>query len=232
MVRWTTIRAFLLVVCSVATLQAAPAAAVGCEDFVPAGCTRVKPGTRIEAVVKNKCYVFDQESTGSNVYEHLNVLDGGRIYFVDPGMDGPDARTIHFKVSALLIEKGGVVQAGSPACPFGKEGGNRARFGHDMAVDVERGDGTERVDAKIALHMRARRKGQHDQLDCIGNAQFHHCPGTAQAARARRGVKPHHWYPRAAMWLSSHHQLNPAAPSMTSVSTQPSVLNSCVSGLR
>ena len=126
MVRWTTIRAFLLVVCSVATLQAAPAAAVGCEDFVPAGCTRVKPGTRIEAIVKNKCYVFDQESTGGNVYEHLNVLDGGRIYFVDPGMDGPDARTLHFKVSALLIEKGGVVQAGSPACPFGKEGGKLA----------------------------------------------------------------------------------------------------------
>src|SRR5215471_6531906 len=117
----------LLVICSAAMLHPGPVAAAGCEDFVPAGCIRVKSGDKLDAVIKNKCYVFDENSTGANKYDKLNVLAGGQIYFVDPGRDAMKVpRTIHFKVSAMLVEKGGVVQAGSPTCPIGKEGGKLA----------------------------------------------------------------------------------------------------------
>jgi hypothetical protein len=123
-----TICAALLVSCGASTLHLRSAAAAGCEDFVPDGCKRVTASLRLDEVVKNECYVFDENSTGANRYENLNVLAGGKIYFVDPGIDPntQQARTIDFKVSAMLIEKGGVVQAGSPTCPFGKEGGKLA----------------------------------------------------------------------------------------------------------
>ena len=125
--RLSTICTALLVSCVISSLHVRSAAAVGCEDFVPADCTRVKPGTRLDAVVKDKCFVFDEGSTGMHRYDEINVLSGGKIYFVDPGKDGnQDPRTIDFRVSAMLVEKGGVVQAGSPGCPFGKEGGKLA----------------------------------------------------------------------------------------------------------
>ncbi|MEW6268602.1 MAG: G8 domain-containing protein [Thermodesulfobacteriota bacterium] len=108
--------------CGVAWLAPRPAGAVGCQDFVPAGCTRVGPADKIDVVVQNKCYVFDENSTGSYSFDKINILDGGKLLFVDPG----DGKTIDFRVSALLVEKGGVFQAGSPACPIGKEGGRLA----------------------------------------------------------------------------------------------------------
>ena len=118
----------LLAICGVSTLQVETARAAGCEDFVPPSCTRIKAGDKIDTIVKDKCYVLDENSTGSNTYDKINVLSGGKILFVDPGFDSGQQkpRTIQFKVSALLIEKGGVVQAGSPSCPFGKEGGQLA----------------------------------------------------------------------------------------------------------
>lgn len=127
--RWAT-GAVLLLICGATALQPRSAHAAGCEDFVPAGCIRVKTGDRLDPVVKDKCYVLDENSTGANSYDEINVLAGGKILFVDPGFDAgaQKPRTIHFKVGAMLVEKGGVVQAGSPACPFGKEKG-RLAFG-------------------------------------------------------------------------------------------------------
>ena len=110
--------AILIAICSALALDVRSAGAAGCEDFVPSNCIRVKSTDKIPAIVKDKCYVLDENSTGANVYDSLNVLAGGKILFVDPGK----ARTIDFQVSALLVEKGGVVQAGSPGCPFGKAG--------------------------------------------------------------------------------------------------------------
>lgn len=111
--------AAIAIMCIALLTGAREARGAGCESFVPQGCTRVKAGDKIDSVIQNKCYVFDENSTGPNVYDKINVLAGGGIYFVDPGK----GKTIDFRVSALLVEKGGVVQAGSPNCPFGKEGG-------------------------------------------------------------------------------------------------------------
>ena len=88
-----------------------------CPDYVPASCTVLAPGDQLPTKV-TQCYRIDQAGTGPYIENNVNVLDGGAIYFVeDPG------KTIDFQVSSLLVEKGGVVQAGSPNCPFGKSGG-------------------------------------------------------------------------------------------------------------
>ncbi len=98
---------FLLAALSLASIVFLPGArearGAGCEDFVPQGCTRVKAGDKIDSVIKNKCYVFDENSTGTYVFDKINVLDGGRIYFVDPGK----GKTIDFRVNAMLVERGG-----------------------------------------------------------------------------------------------------------------------------
>ena len=49
---------------------------------------------------------------------YINILANGALYFVeDP------AGEIDFRVKSLLVEQGGVLQAGSPSCPFGSAGG-------------------------------------------------------------------------------------------------------------
>ncbi len=114
---------FLLAALSLASIVFLPGArearGAGCEDFVPQGCTRVKAGDKIDSVIKNKCYVFDENSTGTYVFDKINVLDGGRIYFVDPGK----GKTIDFRVTAMLVERGGSSRRAPPTCPIGKQGG-------------------------------------------------------------------------------------------------------------
>ena len=64
------------------------------------------------------CFVVRQAGMEPYVHEYVNILNGGALYFVeDPG------ETIDFQVKSLLVEQGGILQAGSRECPFGKEGG-------------------------------------------------------------------------------------------------------------
>src|SRR5690606_20270998 len=107
----------LALIAAAASLPSVAAAQNVCPDYVPTDCTVLQPGDSLPTRV-TKCYRIDEAGTGPYVETNVNVLDGGAIYFVeDPG------KTIDFQVSALLVEKGGVVQAGSPNCPFGKDGG-------------------------------------------------------------------------------------------------------------
>lgn len=61
-----------------------------------------------------QCYTV---ASGSYTYHYVNVVNGGRLIFLD------DGGTIDFRVGSLLVEQGGTVQAGSLTCPFGSAGG-------------------------------------------------------------------------------------------------------------
>ena len=119
-----TSRAFrrraLFAVWLVSTMGWAPtedAAAQTCPDYVPTECQEIAPTFDLPRRI-DRCYVVKSGGSTPYVHEWLNVVEGGALYFVeDPGRD------IDFQVQALLVEKGGVVQAGSPECPFGVDGG-------------------------------------------------------------------------------------------------------------
>lgn len=64
------------------------------------------------------CFYVKQAGTTPYVFENVNIVANGALYFVeDPG------NTIDFQVKSLLVEYGGVFQAGSAKCPFGQNQG-------------------------------------------------------------------------------------------------------------
>ena len=103
-----------------------PTATPACPVTIPAGCTALATSvasaspassatpTRPPDLLVDQCYTV---SSGSYTYNYVNVVDGGQLIFVD------DGGLIDFRVSSLLVEQGGSVQAGSLACPFGSANG-------------------------------------------------------------------------------------------------------------
>ncbi len=98
-----------------------------CAVSTPAGCAPLPtatpstpappsatPATPPNLVITNQCYTV---SSGSYTYNYVNVAEGGQLIFLD------DGGTIDFRVSSMLVEQGGSVQAGSLECPFGSADG-------------------------------------------------------------------------------------------------------------
>jgi cell surface hyaluronidase len=103
-----------------------------CPDYVPQGCTELAPGMTLPQPVTS-CYVVKQAGTGPYVHENVNILKGGALYFVeDPG------KTIDFQVKSMLVEYGGVLQAGSPSCRFGAHDGTLSigLYGDDPSMQA------------------------------------------------------------------------------------------------
>jgi len=78
------------------------------------GGTQTPGATPADLVISNQCYTV---TAGSYTYRNVNVAENGQLIFVDSGAP------IDFRVSSLLVEQGGAVQAGSVSCPFGSAGG-------------------------------------------------------------------------------------------------------------
>lgn len=91
-----------------------------CPDYVPTSCTELAPGGQLPAEIKS-CYVIKQPGTQPYVFDRINITNGGALYFVEAANE-----TIDFRINSLLVEYGGVLQAGSPACPIGTQGGTVA----------------------------------------------------------------------------------------------------------
>lgn len=104
-----------------------PTSTPACQVTIPTGCTALAPSAPSASpsssatpapppnlVVDNQCYTV---GSGSYTYTYVNVVHGGQLIFVD------DGGTIDFRVSSLLVEQGGAVQAGSLECPFGSANG-------------------------------------------------------------------------------------------------------------
>ena len=103
-----------------------PTSTPACQVTIPAGCTALAPSTPSPSpsssatptpppnLVVDQCYTV---SSGSYAYNYVNVVDGGQLIFVD------DGGKIDFRVSSVLVEQGGSVQAGSLDCPFGSANG-------------------------------------------------------------------------------------------------------------
>ena len=107
-------------------------ASQSCPDYVPASCTELMPGMTLPQPVRG-CFVVRQAGAMPYVHDIVNILAGGGLYFVEnPG------RTIDFQVKSLLVEQGGVLQAGSPNCPFGNQGGTLSLglYGDDPSMQA------------------------------------------------------------------------------------------------
>ncbi|MFN8644296.1 MAG: G8 domain-containing protein, partial [Candidatus Binatia bacterium] len=104
-------------------LSVEPAMA-SCPDYIPPGqCEEIMPGMPLPSLIGrplggSQCYVIRQAGSAPYVGRDVNIISGGALYIEeDPG------KTIDVQVSSLLVEAGGVLQAGSPDCPFGARGG-------------------------------------------------------------------------------------------------------------
>lgn len=93
------------------------ASAQSCPDYVPEDCEEISQTSNLPRRI-DRCYVVKSGGATPYVHEWLNVVDGGALYFVEDPQNAID-----FQAQAMLVEKGGVVQAGSPDCPFGVDGG-------------------------------------------------------------------------------------------------------------
>lgn len=85
----------------------------GCEDLSMAD-DNGDIDTNEDLDIDGVCYTVTPTSENRTL-RHVHVRNGGRLYFLDAG------GTIDFRISGLLVEQGGLVQAGSPSCPFGSE---------------------------------------------------------------------------------------------------------------
>jgi len=90
----------------------------GCTDVLPAGVSLEEgmPMAEPQPIVVDQCFLVPK---GQYVYDYVNVVKGGKLVFVEDEAGG----LTDVRVRSLLIEQGGVVQAGSPQCPFGQHGG-------------------------------------------------------------------------------------------------------------
>jgi len=86
-----------------------------CPSYVPSSCTELLPGQTLPQPL-TQCYVIAQ--AGTYVHEYVNILENGALYFVeDPG------KTIDFQAKSILVEYGGLLQAGASDCQIGQRQG-------------------------------------------------------------------------------------------------------------
>ncbi|MGD9765695.1 MAG: G8 domain-containing protein, partial [Candidatus Binatia bacterium] len=106
-----------------------------CPDYLPANCAELSGA--LPAII-DRCYkitkagTYTSSGTGYvNIIENRSNVTKGALYIIeDPG------KTIDIRVKSLLVEKGGTLQAGSPKCPFGAQGGKLSigLYGDDPSV--------------------------------------------------------------------------------------------------
>ena len=88
-----------------------------CPDYVPQGCSVLDTMTALPQPV-DTCFVIQEGGATPYIYDSVNIVSGGGLYFVEDPTE-----TIDFQVKSLLVEQGGVFQAGSASCPFGAQQG-------------------------------------------------------------------------------------------------------------
>ncbi|MEW6269808.1 MAG: hypothetical protein AB1689_10990 [Thermodesulfobacteriota bacterium] len=95
----------------------ASGAAAACPVSLPQGCQLVTSSNKLPDKITS-CFYIEGATGSPHTYEFLNVLKNGSLYFVEK-----QGETTDFRVSGLLVERGGLVQAGAKDCPYGGQGG-------------------------------------------------------------------------------------------------------------
>src|SRR5690242_6701546 len=75
------------------------------------------PGQQPALILTTTCKVTQ---AGSYFYGNVNILAGGKLEFDEPSGNGTQ---INFWANNIVIENGGIFQAGTPTAPFGSRGG-------------------------------------------------------------------------------------------------------------
>ena len=81
--------------------------------------------------VLRQCFYIKNTGNSAWILGNTNILDKGALYFVE----NPDG-VIDVRFKSLLVEKGGVLQAGSPACPFGKLAAMQNKPGGKLSIGL------------------------------------------------------------------------------------------------
>jgi hypothetical protein len=90
-------------------------------NYIPTTCTELMPGMPVPAVL-DRCYKITRAGTyvgdTVNIVKNRQARTDGALYILEaPG------ETIDLRVRSLLVEQGGVLQAGAVDCPIGRLGG-------------------------------------------------------------------------------------------------------------
>ena len=129
------LRAGLVAFSVFAAVTIAPATPVAAScpvpTSLPTGCsatTLLDPpdlagGVPQNLVVDSLMCVRACGETQPYVFDHVTLVDGGTLLFIDPPA-GAEQTVIDFRISSLLIQQGGTLTAGSSSAPFGANGGH------------------------------------------------------------------------------------------------------------
>lgn len=85
----------------------------GC-DYVPPACEELTPG-ELPAKI-DRCVVI--RKAGRYTGGYVNIVGPGALY-----VDEAEGAEIDVRVKSMLVESGGMLEAGSASCPFGSKGG-------------------------------------------------------------------------------------------------------------
>ena len=103
--------------------------AARCPDYVPQACQELTDASQLPQEVRS-CFVI-RSGAAPWVFGDVNILDKGALYVVED----PD-NTIDIRIHSMLVEKGGVLQAGSPACPFGQQASMLDKQGGKLTIGL------------------------------------------------------------------------------------------------
>lgn len=132
-------RFFVVSIALASALAAASQASAACTVKPPAGCKLVTASNRLPDKIDG-CWYVEGANGSPHKYTFLNVVRGGSLFFIEKPNE-----TTEFRVSALLVEMGGVVQAGTKDCAYGSNGGqlNIGLWGDDPTEQ-----GSKKADGK------------------------------------------------------------------------------------
>jgi hypothetical protein len=107
-----------------------PGGSITCPDYVPSNCLELSSAGQLPQPVRG-CYFIKKGGAQPWIFNDVNILDKGALYFVED----PD-NTIDVRFHSVLVELGGVLQAGSPDCPFGQQASLQKKAGGKLSIGL------------------------------------------------------------------------------------------------
>jgi hypothetical protein len=107
-----------------------------CTQAPPPNCQELPPG-KVPAEITTCLYVQQGGEYFADQYVHIfsdpQKKTHGELHFLDPGR----GKRIDFRAQSILVEAGGVLEAGTDACHFGESGGRLSigLFGDDPTAE-------------------------------------------------------------------------------------------------
>lgn len=115
-----------------------PAHAETCTGDLSAASVNIGATEAEDLLVSHECRVV---GPGPFIFRHVNIVDGGKLIFVEPPDEPKTVKGQDFFATSIIIESGGALVAGSETSPYGVN--NKTLTIHLYGADPRGGDPTK-----------------------------------------------------------------------------------------